>query len=126
MKLRSCLRTITFERAGFWCIPLLSGREPFSSPPFFTSRRHSCGMAVFGVPNRVLESASITPATPPEYPRRGAFGNRTKGEGIMELESKFLDPTGKVFRFTPLFLPKPLVKLTLFRIEKIKARARGN
>ncbi len=53
-------------------------------------------------------------------------GHRTKGDDIVELESKFLDPTGKVFRFTRLFLPKPLVELTLFRIEKIKARASGN
>jgi hypothetical protein len=55
-----------------------------------------------------------------------SVGHRTEGEQIVKLESKFLDPTGKVFRFTRLFLPKPLVELTLFRIEKIKARASGN
>jgi hypothetical protein len=53
-------------------------------------------------------------------------GHRTKGGEVVELESSFLDPTGKVFRLTRLFLPKPLVELTLFRIEKIKARASGN
>jgi hypothetical protein len=55
-----------------------------------------------------------------------SVGHRTKGGQIVELESKFLDPTANVFRFTRLFLPKPLVELILFRIEKIKARASGN
>jgi hypothetical protein len=40
------LRTITSVRAGFWFTPLLSGRDPFSSPTFFTLPRHSCGTAV--------------------------------------------------------------------------------
>jgi hypothetical protein len=53
-------------------------------------------------------------------------GHRTQGQGIIQLESDFRDPTGKVYRFTRLFLPKPLVELILFRIEKIKARAGGN
>lgn len=51
--------------------------------------------------------------------------HRTRGEDIVELESSFQDPTGNVFRLTRLFLPKPLVELTLFRIEKIKARGAG-
>jgi len=44
-KLRSCLRTIMSVRAGFWFKPLLSGRDPFSSP-LFSLPRHSCGAAV--------------------------------------------------------------------------------
>ena len=46
MELRSCLRTIMSVRAGFWFTPLLSGRDPFSSPPFFILPRHPYGMAV--------------------------------------------------------------------------------
>ena len=53
-------------------------------------------------------------------------GHRTSGREVIQLDSDFRDPTGKVYRFTRLFLPKPLVELTLFRIEKIKARASGN
>jgi hypothetical protein len=53
-------------------------------------------------------------------------GHRTGGQGVIQLESDFRDPTGKVYRFTRLMLPRPLVDLILFRIEKIKARASGN
>ncbi len=52
--------------------------------------------------------------------------HRTSGREVVELESSFLDPTGNVFRYTRLFLPKPLVELALFRIERIKANAGGN
>ncbi len=50
----------------------------------------------------------------------------TRGGNVIQLDSDFRDPTGNVYRLTRLFLPKPLVELTLFRIEKIKARASGN
>ena len=53
-------------------------------------------------------------------------GHRTTGREVIQLESDFRDPTGKVYRFTRLFLPMPLVELTLYRIGKIKARASGN
>jgi hypothetical protein len=44
-------------------------------------------------------------------------------EWLVVLESDFTDPTGNVYRFTRLFLPKPLVELILFRIDKIRAKA---
>jgi hypothetical protein len=53
-------------------------------------------------------------------------GHRTRGEDVIQLDSDFRDPTGIVYRLTRLFLPKPLVELTLFRIEKIQARASGH
>ena len=37
-------------RAGFWFTPLMSGRDPFSSPTFFTLPSHSCGTAM----NKIL------------------------------------------------------------------------
>ena len=53
-------------------------------------------------------------------------GHRTNGRDVIQLDSDFRDPTGGVYRLTRLFLPKPLVELALFRIEKIKARAGSN
>jgi hypothetical protein len=53
-------------------------------------------------------------------------GHRTSGRDVIQLDSDFRDPTGKVYRLTRLFIPMPLAELTLFRIEKIKARASGN
>jgi hypothetical protein len=53
-------------------------------------------------------------------------GHRVKSEydkWFITLESDFRDPTGNVYRYTRLFLPKPLVELILFRIEKIKANS---
>ena len=52
--------------------------------------------------------------------------HRTYKGSIVQLDSDFRDPNGNVYRFTRLFLPKPLVELILFRIEKIKARASGH
>lgn len=52
-------------------------------------------------------------------------GHSTGGGSVIKLDSDFRDPTGRVYRFTRLFLPKPMVELILFRIEKIKARASG-
>ena len=46
IKLRSCLWPIVSALAGFWCLPLLSGRDPSSRTPFFGLFRHPCGMAV--------------------------------------------------------------------------------
>ena len=51
--------------------------------------------------------------------------HKTSGGSVVQMDSDFNDPTGRVNRFTRLFLPKPLVELILFRIEKIKARAGG-
>lgn len=51
--------------------------------------------------------------------------SRENGRRV-ELESDFRDPTGKVHRFTRLFLPMPLVELVLFRIERILSNAKGN
>ena len=45
--------------------------------------------------------------------------------GLIELDSVFVDPTGKVNRMARLFLPKHLTELILFRIGKIKANAAG-
>jgi hypothetical protein len=53
-------------------------------------------------------------------------GHRTNGRDVIQLDSDFRDPTGRVYRLTRLFLPKPLVELALFRIDKIKARAGSN
>jgi hypothetical protein len=46
------------------------------------------------------------------------------GDSLLELESDFEDPSGNVRRFTRLFLPKPLVELMLFRIEKILSNSK--
>jgi hypothetical protein len=56
-----------------------------------------------------------------------SVGHSTKGgrTDTIELDSVFVDPTGKVNRMTRLFLPKPLTELILFRIGKIKANAAG-
>jgi hypothetical protein len=40
------LENDNIARSGFWFMHLLSGRDPFSSPTFFTLSRHFCGMAV--------------------------------------------------------------------------------
>ncbi len=52
--------------------------------------------------------------------------NSRHSNSVLELESVFEDPNGKVRRFTRLFLPKPMVELILFRIEKILSNSKRN
>lgn len=52
--------------------------------------------------------------------------NAEKDNWLLELESDFRDPPGKVWRFTRLFLPKPMLELILFRLEKILSNSKRN
>ncbi len=50
-------------------------------------------------------------------------GHDVEGGSVVKLTSAFEDPHGHVNRSTVLYLPKPLVDLILFRIQKIRAAA---
>ncbi len=54
-------------RAGFWFTPLLSGRDPFSSPTFFTLPHHSCGTAVKLIYYYGVARDGVAPQTPPAW-----------------------------------------------------------